>query len=319
MNHQICVYKNLYRDLCVFSISTLITSVYLSGATLEVSSFSAGGMNSTNNVVSNSSLASLGGNNTVGSNTLRSGYPGQLFDIDALTVEIPGGGSPEVADNATLQLAAIANNTDATTYDAVDTATWSSQHASVNSIVAGLLTPNGVAEQTTVTIRADYLGETGTLDIKILDIDTDNFITSPYNFSGDGIPDAWQLANFRPGSGSASPEASPALDGRLNYFKYYFLLSPLRYDLASVITATTVDVGGDDHLAIQFTRVADVPVSFNVEIGFGDDVLVTQNRRNGILHQSIDNGDGTITEIYRDVAPVAGAAFSTVDVGFIAP
>lgn len=295
---------------------TLISAYSAAAADLAARSFSPGGVSTQGTVTLNSSQAALGGTNTAGTSALRSGYPGQLFDFESFAVEVPGSGAAEVADNATLQLAATVTNTDATTYDAASQAAWSSLDAAVSSVDAGLVTPVGVVGDVSVTITADYLGESDDFIVTILDIDTDNFVTAPYNFAGDGIPDSWQLANFRPGSGSASPEASPALDGRVNFFKYYFVLSPLRYDLTDVVTATTVDVGGNDHLAIRFTRAADIPASITPQVRFGDNVAATENARNGILVESIDNGNGTVTETYRDVSPISGAAFGVVEVSF---
>lgn len=319
MKHLTYVYNRLCRELRISILSILIAPVCLTGVTLEVSTFSTGGVSNTGNITLNSSIGSLGGQSTTGTTTLRSGYAGQLFEIDSLAVEVPRGSAAEIADNATLQLSTTVTNTDGTHYDAADRAVWSSPDVEIDSTTAGLITPFGVAADTSVSVSSSYLGEIASLGLIILDVDKDNFITSPYNFAGDGIPDDWQLANFRPGSGSASPEASPALDGRVNYFKYYFVVNPLEYDLANVVSATVVDVGGNDHLAIQFIRAANVPSSIIAQVRFGDNVEVNENQRTGILHQSTDNGNGTFTEIYRDVAPVAGPAFSTVDLAFNSP
>ncbi|WOO40308.1 hypothetical protein [Rubellicoccus peritrichatus] len=321
MKHQKYVYDKLCRDLSISILSMLIAPVCLTGVTLEVSTFSSGSVSSSpGGVTLNSSLGSVGGQSTVGTTIMRSGYPGQLFEIDSIDVEIPGGGIAEVADNATLQLDAKVTNTDGTTYSASNLAAWSSGDAHIDSVVSGLVRPLGVGADTAATIAADYFGESANLGLTVLDIDKDNFITSPYNFAGDGIPDDWQLANFSPGSGYASPEASPALDGRVNFFKYYFDLNATTYDLSSVTAATTVMDGGETYAAVTFRRAEEVPSSIVPQVIFGDNVAVTENQRIGLqVLPNIDNGDGTVTETWRDAVPISTTAFSTVDLTFNAP
>lgn len=267
------------------------------------------------------SIESAIGFSEAGTTTLRTGYPGQLFEARSIGAEGPGGGAPTVADNATVQLSATVTNRDNTTYDARADALWSSDAPEITSLTGGLLVPGGVADDTAVTVEVLFQSKQASLIITILDTDKDNYVTAPYNFANDGVPDNWQLAYFREGSGFAAPTASPALDGRENYYKYAFVLDPNQYGRDAVVsTGAYLDPGsGESFLTVSYTRPAEVPASISYRVSFGDDPAVTESVESGIAHATIDNGDNTLTETWRDARSIGSARFAVVEVLFTAP
>ena len=71
--------------------------------------------------------------------------------------------------------------------------------------------------------RHIYAGNTGTLALSVLNVNTDDLP----GYLGDGIDDAWQVQYF----GLNNPQAAPTVDadgtGQTNFFKHIAGLNPL--------------------------------------------------------------------------------------------
>ena len=142
-------------------------------------------------------------------------YIGQLYDLQGLVLSA----TPiSVNEGATRQLNAVAQFDDATTLNLSSSAPqWSVVSGPIQSInAAGLATAGVVYENTPATVRADYSGLFGTLDLKVLDVDPDNF----GSYAGDGLPDIWQVQNFGLNNPRAGPTNDPDGDNQNNRFEY---------------------------------------------------------------------------------------------------
>ena len=155
------------------------------------------------------------------SETLRSGYIGQLYDITGLVVNAA---SPSVNETATLQLAAW-QLLDDTSLLAVPAAsvTWGVQSGPVTGIsTAGLATAGTVYQNTPATVQGSLGGFTGNFNLTVLDSIPDNF----GSYAGDGVGDDWQVQYF----GLNNPNAAPGFisdgSGLTNLTKYIGGLTP---------------------------------------------------------------------------------------------
>ncbi len=304
----------LSRSILLGLLGECLSLASLEAAKLEISSFSNGGYLEASTTQLVCDLEPVTGVYQEGTTVMRSGSSGQVYDIDTLV--IPSGF--EVNDDSYVQIAATATNTDGTDYSVTADATWSSASPEVSTINKGILTPSGVFEDTPVSVQAVYRDLVALGTVTILDVDLDNYITSPYNFAGDGIPDSWQLAYFKEGSGYASPQASPSLDGRVNYFKYALVLNPVRYESGSVIQTSSVTVDNEDYLLIIYTKPANVLSSIAYQASFGDDPTASTNSSSGVLHNEVDNGDD-VTVQWRDTVPLSSPRFAVLDVAYTDP
>ena len=89
---------------------------------------------------------------------------------------------------------------------------------------SGLATAGLVYQDTAATARAQYLGQTLTLGLTVLDTIPDNF----GSYAGDGLPDSWQVQYFgQPPNANAGPNVDFDHTGQANLFKYIAGLNPL--------------------------------------------------------------------------------------------
>jgi len=86
----------------------------------------------------------------------------------------------------------------------------------------GLATATSVYENTIATAQGSFAGDTGTLDLTVLDTITDNFGA----YAGDGLEDRWQVTYFGLNNPAAGPLLDPDSDGQNNTFESIAGLDP---------------------------------------------------------------------------------------------
>jgi len=163
----------------------------------------------------------------------RDGFAGQL--VDPAGIEISTSPHHVINEGGSRQLVAdILNDDD--TVGAPITPTWSIVSGPLASIDSGgLVTTDIVYENTPAVAGASYLGLSGTFDLFVVDIDTDNY----GSYAGDGLADWWQVGHF----GIDNPDAAPGVDvdgdSHDNDAEYLSLTDPHDADshLTSILTS----------------------------------------------------------------------------------
>lgn len=169
--------------------------------------------------------------------TAKSGYVGQLYDVTGLTLTAV---SPNVNEGATDQLGAWQALDDATflTVPAASVA-WSVASGPLSAIDAsGLATAGAVYQDTAATAQGSYAGDTGTLALTVKNVSLDNF----GSYVGDGLDDAWQVLYFGFDNPLAALTADPDGDSQSNAFEYTAGLIP--NDANSRFTLTIAAIPG---------------------------------------------------------------------------
>src|SRR5881409_3403121 len=163
-------------------------------------------------------------------------YIGQLYEVTNIALFA----SPTtVNEGATRQLAAQAVLDDASFLSLTPTqVAWSVTDGPIASISAGGLATAGIVYQNTpATVRGDYQSRFGTLGLTVVNVGIDDFGT----YAGDGIDDAWQVANFGLNNPNAGPTIYPDGDGQNNFYEYTAgtnpadPLSKFRFSIAQVL------------------------------------------------------------------------------------
>ena len=155
------------------------------------------------------------------SETAKSGYIGQLYEVTGLTLT---SASPNVNESATVQLGAWQALDDAS-FLAVpaNSITWSIVSGPLSNIsVGGLATATTVYQNTAATAEGAYAGNTGTLGLTVLNSILDNYGA----YSGDGIGDDWQVQYFGLSNPNAAPLLDPDGDGHNNRFEFTAGIDP---------------------------------------------------------------------------------------------
>jgi len=152
---------------------------------------------------------------------VKSGYPGQLYDVTNLT---PTALASAVNEGMTLQLGAIQLLDDATCLVVnPGTVGWNIVAGPINSINSGGLAWAGtVYQDTPATVQASLGGFSGTLQLTVINVGTDDFGI----YAGDGLPDDWQVQYFGPNNPNAAPNIDADGTGQTNLFKYIAGLDP---------------------------------------------------------------------------------------------
>src|SRR5260370_958956 len=73
-----------------------------------------------------------------------------------------------------------------------------------------------VYQERAAVVNGDYLGQSGTLSLMVLNVNIDDFGA----YAGAGIDDAWQVHYFGLTTPNAAPTADPDGDGQNNLFEY---------------------------------------------------------------------------------------------------
>ncbi len=178
----------------------------------------AGGAKATSAAYSNDgSVGSIGGVSatTTPLFTAKHSYIGQLYDVTGVSL---AANPLNVKEGTTSQLTGSAVLDDATFLPLAATAlSWGVSSGPINSInPTGLATAGNVYQDTAAVVHGDYLGQSGTLTLMVLNVGTDDFGA----YAGDGIDDAWQVHYFGLNNPNAAPTADPDGDGQNNLFEY---------------------------------------------------------------------------------------------------
>jgi len=189
-----------------------------------------------NCVASVGGIGGISGDATSGY-TVKNGFPGQLYNVVAAAPTAP---ATTVNEGATLQLGVSQVMDDSTTLPlAAADATWSVASGPISGIDGnGLATAASVYQDTAATVRATWRSFTGTLDLTVININSDDYGL----YANDGLPDEWQVRYF----GLNNPLAAPTKDadgtGQTNLFKYVAGLNPT--DNTSVFHTSVQPVAG---------------------------------------------------------------------------
>jgi hypothetical protein len=185
------------------------------------------------------SMGDIGGLSSAASpaKSAKTGYVGQLYEISALQVSAP---SLTVNEGGTLQLNAAHLLDDATTITLPSNSiAWSVQSGPITNISSGGLATAGIVYQdSAATVQGTFLGNTGSLNLTVLNVNHDDF----GSYAGDGIDDAWQMQNFGANNSGAGPNAISDGSGLTNLFKFTAGLVP--NNAASRFNLSTTPVSG---------------------------------------------------------------------------
>ncbi|HCN75591.1 MAG TPA: hypothetical protein DIT13_00175 [Verrucomicrobiales bacterium] len=174
---------------------------------------------------------------TTPAETAKHGYIGQLTEVTALQLAA----SPTtVNEGTTRQLTATATLDDATTSALLATdVSWSVQSGPLTSIsTSGLATAGIVYQNTAATAQGLYSGITGTLNLTVINTNTDDIP----GYSGDGLDDAWQVQYFGLNNPLAAPLLDPDGDGHTNVFENLAGIDPT--SAASFFRVTQISISG---------------------------------------------------------------------------
>ena len=185
----------------------------------------AGGKRATSTAYTNdASLGGIAGISTVASpaETAKSGYVGQLYEVAALQLSAT---PTTVNEGTTRQLAGVQLLDDGSTLAVASNGiAWSVQSGPLTGISAtGLATADNVYQATIAVAQGSYAGLSGTLNLTVLNVNSDNFEA----YAGDGIDDAWQVQYFgQPPNARAAQNFVSDASGLTNLFKYTAGLAP---------------------------------------------------------------------------------------------
>jgi len=185
----------------------------------------AGGRRATSAGYANhGSIGGVGGIGTVvaPAQVAKHGYLGQLYDVTGLAL---GANPTNVNEGTTRQLTARALLDDATSLNiAAARVNWSVVSGPINSISGtGVATGGNVYEHTPATVRGGYLSYSATLELFVRNVGNDDFGA----YAGDGLDDAWQVAQFGLSNPNAGPNGDPDGDGQNTGYEYVAGTLPL--------------------------------------------------------------------------------------------
>ena len=148
--------------------------------------------------------------------TAKSGYIAQLYEVTGLALNA----APlTINEGGTRQLSAWQSLDDATFLAVSATSvTWSIVSGPLTGISAGGVATAGIVFQdTTATAQGIFSGNTGTLALTVLNVNTDDLP----GYLADSIDDAWQVQYFGlPPNPIAGPLSDPDADGQNNLFEF---------------------------------------------------------------------------------------------------
>ncbi|MCF7788053.1 MAG: hypothetical protein K9N47_18165 [Prosthecobacter sp.] len=184
----------------------------------------AGGRRATSvNYTNDGSAGGVTGIATVASpsETAKSGYVGQLYEVAAVQVAAT---PTTVNEGSTRQLAASATLDDGTTLASLaSSVSWSVVSGPISGIsTSGLATAGNVYQDTAATVQGSYFGASSTLGLTILNTGNDDLGI----YAGDGIDDPWQVQYFGQNNPHAAAGFVSDASGLTNLFKYTAGLVP---------------------------------------------------------------------------------------------
>lgn len=193
---------------------------------IQVETMDAGGSRSTSaNYACDSSLGHAAGisANPAAVETTRTGYIGQLYELDALWI------TPDpltLEERVPWQLETWLVLDDSTLTQIHSSAiSWSVVSGPLSGInVDGIVTAGSVYQNSPAVIRGTVFGLEDTLDLTVLNVTADDY----QEYAADGIDDDWQIAYFgQPPNPNAGPGVDADFDGQDNHFEFLSGFSPL--------------------------------------------------------------------------------------------
>lgn len=223
MKHAIMKSSALF--LCLLFAGLLHAAPRTSASyAITTDSTDAGGSHATSATYSHDgSAGGIGGISTVEapSQTVKSGYIGQLYDIAAVQVSAT---PATVVEGGTLQLAASALLDDGTTLASLASAvSWSVVSGPITGISSdGLATAGHVCQATAATVQGSFFGASGTQGLTILNTGHDDLGI----YAADGIDDLWQVQHFGENNQQGTAGFVSDASGLTNLFKFTAGLLP---------------------------------------------------------------------------------------------
>jgi len=196
----------------------------------------------------------------VPSETIKSGYLGQIYEAQGLTITAA---QSSVNEGASLQLDGKENLDDLTTLD-VDShlIAWNVINGPITSIdSSGLVQAGNIYQDTNATVQGTYLGNIGTLQLTVT-----TFIEN-FNQWSSLYFNAQQLSN----PAISGLTASPQNDSIPNLLKFLFQINPAipmsTSDRAALPIVETTLIGQDNYLTLTYrkNRLA-TGITVNLEI-----------------------------------------------------
>lgn len=163
----------------------------------------------------------IGGTGTSAAYNVKHGYISQLTEVTGLEITAT---PTTLSEYGTRQLDAALSLDDGSS-SAVDSSSvaWSVLSGPILSISpGGLAAPAIVYQDTLATVQGSFQGFLDTLGLTVLNIDPDDY----RSYAGDGVDDAWQVANFGEENPNAAPGNDPDGDGQNNHFEYFADTNP---------------------------------------------------------------------------------------------
>jgi hypothetical protein len=213
-----------WRRVTVFATLLALTlyAPTMFAASTITTSIDGGGQHATSaNYAMDNSVGGIGGISSASADTAKNGYIGELTEVVSITVT----STPSIVnEDATSQLSGTATLDDnsVSVLPGSDIA-WASAVYPLASIDSnGLAMASSVYATTNGAFSGFYLSGSSTGLVAVIDSNPDNY----GSYSGDGIPDSWQVQYF----GTNNPNAAPGVDvdgtGQNNLFKYVAGLDP---------------------------------------------------------------------------------------------
>ncbi|MBK8092629.1 MAG: hypothetical protein IPK32_11780 [Verrucomicrobiaceae bacterium] len=201
----------------------------------------AGGQRATSAIYTHDgSLGGISGISTSANDTAKQGYVAQLTEVTGLTLTAA---ELNLNETTTAQLSAWQTLDDASLLSVpAASVAWSVASGPLSSISSGgLTTADVVFENTTATAQGVFAGNTGTLNLNVVDSLPDNFGT----YAGDNLSDTWQVEYFGMDNPQAAPLLDPDHDGFTNHFEFHAGIIPT--DGTSIFHINIHSVPGQPH------------------------------------------------------------------------
>ncbi|WOO39908.1 hypothetical protein [Rubellicoccus peritrichatus] len=248
--------------------------------------------------------------------TIRNGYPGQLFVTETLTITNPVDGF-SITENSLFGVNVSAINDDGTAVDARNGASFTTSSPAATQFISSSFRTNAVPTDTPVQINANFNGASANVMIIVVNTDDDNYQTSPYDISGDGLPDSWQIQYYPEGDPNSAPDAIAA-GGQPNYF--YWALSQNPLIGTALFRAESVQHEDERYLTFTYTRPTDTRAAVSYSFEYSTN-LSQWDSSTPIVIRSIENEDETTTVTVRDNVPISSSPvrFLRMDVDFSTP
>lgn len=183
----------------LLSAALLIPGLGFAGAsgsyTLDPPAYANGGDSGSSASYSLTGSTTPGGQGGSADYEARSGYAGQLGFAHGL---ILSAAASTIEEEESIQLGVEMSFDDGTSVPmAAQDLAWSVESGPIAEISqAGLARAAAVHQDSTATVRATSGALSGDLTLTVLNSDPDNYDT----YAKDGLPDAWQIQHFGPGS-----------------------------------------------------------------------------------------------------------------------